>query len=121
MRMPALGVGDGQQPHELAQLAILPGPKNQMPVIGHQAIADNAHRPSLDGSLDNPLESQVILAILKYGPPSNRPVEHVVNNSAGGSPETSRHGMKNTDEPNRCQRLPTPLNSVTAVKDSRPL
>ena len=49
-----------QQPHEFAQLAIFPRPEHQMPVIGHQAIGADPHRPRAERFLDYALEREVV-------------------------------------------------------------
>src|SRR5688572_6217312 len=61
MGMPALRMRQGQPMHEVRQLAVAPRPKDKMPVVGHQAVADQAHAGNMVlGFSDNALERLIV-------------------------------------------------------------
>ncbi len=43
------------------QVPVALRPQNKMPAVGHQAIAENPHRPSFQSVDDHRLEGQIIL------------------------------------------------------------
>jgi len=48
MGVPALGMSVREPAEKLGQFAGPFGPKKEMPMVGHQAIAEHAHRLPLD-------------------------------------------------------------------------
>lgn len=42
MGIPVLGMGDGDPAEDVREFAVMPGPEEEMPVIGHQVIGGNA-------------------------------------------------------------------------------
>ena len=91
MGVPTLGVGHGQQPHELAQLIVLARPQHQVPVIGHQAVAEDSHRDRKTGAFDDPLHGQVIGIVFKQSPATHRPVQHMIKHPSARGSQSSGH------------------------------
>ena len=51
----------GEKPlHPTAQITVFVWPQQQMKVIGHQAVADNAHRPSRAGAIHQPQKMAIV-------------------------------------------------------------
>jgi len=65
-----------------------------MPVIGHHAPRQNAHRQSLLGLGDHLLEGLEVALPGENPHPPHGPIEHMVYISAAGNPQSSRHGAK---------------------------
>ena len=108
MGVPALRVGDGEESHEFAELAVPLWPEHEVPMVGHQAIGDEARRQELASPLDYPLHRQIVRLILEELAASHGTVKNVVSQSARRNPQSSWHG----------QML---LHEVFLFKDTRPL
>ncbi len=91
MRMPALGVRQGQPADKPRELAILPRPDKQVPVVGHEAIGQQAGLRAFHGLCQHRLEGQVIRLIVEDAHPRVGPIEHVVNITALSSPMSASH------------------------------
>ena len=94
MGMPALSVSQGQPLHELGEVTVAAGPKQEVEMIGHQAVGQQPHGvPGHCFSQDrsNAAKSPVVL---KDGEPGVGPVERVINKSALGSAQRSSHGTQ---------------------------
>ncbi len=64
--LPPLHVGDGQALHESCQIAITIGPKEYMPMAGHQTVRAHPHRRFLQRLFQDPLERLVISRLLEH-------------------------------------------------------
>ena len=64
--LPPLHVGDGQALHEPCQIAITLGPKEYMPMAGHQTVRAHPHRRFLQRLFQHPLERLVISRLLEH-------------------------------------------------------
>jgi hypothetical protein len=70
--------------HELGEVIGVPGPENEVPVIAHQAVAQNPH-PGAPAALFQQLEKrEKIAGLLEDVQPAVAAVEHVKHDSAGG-------------------------------------
>ena len=105
-----LGVGDRQPTHELRQIAVVCRPKQQVPMVGHQTVAQEADRLPVLGLPQDLFEGGVIAVFMKEGGAAHSPIEHVVDITTGIAAQASWHGTKLPD-------------ASVAVKrnDSRPL
>ena len=56
------------------EIAVPLEPGNEMPVVRHQAIGTQSHPASTERFLDNPLEREEILVLVKERPPPHAPV-----------------------------------------------
>jgi hypothetical protein len=83
VRVPPLRVRHRQQAQEFAQVAVLPRPEHQMPMVGHQAVTHEAHGQPLMGALDDAFHRLVIRVILEQQPAPDSAVEDVIGNPAG--------------------------------------
>jgi hypothetical protein len=90
-RVPTLGVSDRPPSHELRQIAVATRPKHEMPMIGHYAPRQNPHRQSLFGLSDHLLERLEVPPLAENPQPAHRSIEHVVDVSAAGNPQSSWH------------------------------
>jgi hypothetical protein len=61
MLLPTPRVRDAEPLHERRQIAILPRPQHEVPVIGHEAIGQEAHSPQRQRLAQDPLECVVVL------------------------------------------------------------
>ena len=94
MGPPTLGVRDGEPSHEFRQFAVLFGPNDQMPVIGHQTPGENINGGSLPRQLENSFVCFIISPLVKEGRTKIAPVENMVNKSANILSSASWHGAK---------------------------
>jgi hypothetical protein len=62
-----------------------------MPMVRHQAIAEDASLRPLDRLLSDPFKGLVIARHVKQRHPSHAPIEDVVNNSPVGLTQPPRH------------------------------
>lgn len=92
--LPAAGVGDGQPLHEGGQVAVGLGPEGHVPVVGHQAVGEDAHGAQGLHLGHDSLEGGVVGGLFEQGHPAHATVEHVVNIPAGGWPGSPGHGRK---------------------------
>jgi hypothetical protein len=60
MAVIAADVGVHQPGHPGAQVAVADRPEDQVEMVGHQAVGQDAHRPSPAGFLDQPGEGGVV-------------------------------------------------------------
>ena len=65
--VPALGVGDGEKPHELAEVAVGFGPEDHVPVVGHQAVGEDADGEDFEGTFDHPFHGEIVGVIVEDG------------------------------------------------------
>ena len=65
--MPALGMSVREPAEKLRQLAVALGPEGEVPMIGHDAIAEQTNRLSLQGFDQDTFEGVVIAGLLNKG------------------------------------------------------
>jgi hypothetical protein len=75
-------VRDRQPLHETGQFAILPRPKNQVPMGAHQAESTQPDRRLLQRLVQGPNEGGKIFLVPEQAPRPGRPVQHVINQSS---------------------------------------
>ena len=92
LRVPAHGMGVGQPAQKGSQLALLFGPQDEVPMVGHDAIAEDADRVPFAGLVDDAEEGFVVAASFEEGQASDRPIEGVINKAAGGLASSAGHG-----------------------------
>ena len=93
MFLPSSGVGYGESLHERGQISVVLWPEHEMPVIGHQAIRDDSHRPLFQSLSDNPFECQIVFVVKEKLLLANATIDNVVNESSWGDASGSWHAM----------------------------
>jgi hypothetical protein len=89
MGVPTLRVGHGEPTHGFRQLAVGPRPEQQVPVIGHDAVAQQTRPGALDGLLQDALERLVVGRAIEERHPPHASIEHVIHDSARCLPQTN--------------------------------
>ena len=84
MLFPSLRMHVGHLLHERLKLAIVLRPDHKMPMIGEQAVGAESHRAGAKRLLDDPLERQEILVLVKQRPAAHASIQHMENHSARG-------------------------------------
>jgi hypothetical protein len=77
--VPPLGVGEGQPTQEPRQVAVASRPDDEVPVVGHEAVRQEADRVALAGLGEDPLEGFVVAVVLEERQAAVGPVEGVVD------------------------------------------
>lgn len=93
MGVPALGMGQSQQTHEGGKIVVSPRPQHQMPVVGHEAIGQNAHADAFRDFRQHFLECGIVFILAEDRLACVGPIEHVVHQPAGGVSQGSSHGV----------------------------
>lgn len=75
--LPASYMRHGQTLHETPEVSVIFWPHHKMPVIGHQAITQNAHRTLFKRVRNDPFKRQVVLVVEKQLVFSHAPVKNV--------------------------------------------
>ena len=65
-----------------------------MPMIGHQAIGEQAHRLFRQSQTQHALEGVEITTLFEQRQPSHRPIESVIDVATRSSTGLARHGPK---------------------------
>lgn len=94
--VPAHRVGVGEPADKGGQLAVGPRPEDHVPVIGHQAVGQQADGLSLPGLGQHAFEGRVVLRLLQQRQPGHRPIEDVINQTARSNAGLSRHGREDS-------------------------
>jgi len=71
-------VGVGQLLHERSQVAIVLRPENEVPMVRHQAICADAHRPRVERFLHHPLKREVVGILVEKRSATNATVQDVL-------------------------------------------
>ena len=79
MRVPALRVGQRKPANEARQLAVAPGPDDQVPMIGHHAVGQQPRLRPLDGLEQDFLERLLVGRLLKDREPAVGPVQDMID------------------------------------------
>src|SRR5437867_6057615 len=85
VRVPSLGVRHAKPSHVFGKIAIATRPEHEVPMIGHQAVAQEPHRHPLACRLENLLKRLIVGRLSKDLVPSHGAIEHVEYQA------TSRH------------------------------
>ncbi len=80
--LPVARVRDGQLLHERREIAIALRPQNQMPVVRHQAVAQNPHWATLERLLEDLLKRLEVGVLQKQPHPSHATIQDVEQHSA---------------------------------------
>jgi hypothetical protein len=91
MGMPACGVCQCQPAREFGEFAVGARPEYEMPVVGHQAIREQARAGPLTRGMQEILEGLVVTIGLENGHARVGAIEDVVDEAADGSAEWSWH------------------------------
>jgi hypothetical protein len=88
----SLRVGQSEPSDESRQVSILPWPQDKMPVIRHDAVAQNPHVNNRLRLGKHPLEGLVIAMRRENSGLAVRPIQHVINDSSKRFSQRSSHG-----------------------------
>ena len=91
---PATNVRGGEPLHEIAQLAVLARPENQMPMIGHQAPSKNSHRDFFLRLVHDSQKCEVVEIGFENRFAIVAPVEDMKDGSAGCDSCCAWHRLK---------------------------
>ncbi len=91
VRMPTHGMGQGQPVEEIREFAVLMRPENEVEVVGHEAVGQQAHRHLVLGLAQDTLEGGVVAVFVENGGTSHGAVEDVVDIAASSSTWPSWH------------------------------
>ena len=91
MGVPALRVGEGKPADEPRQVAVLAGPDDQMPMVGHHAMGEQAHARSLDRLLKDAFERFEVGVLVKERHAAAGSVESMIDIAAVGGAKWSGH------------------------------
>jgi len=81
MLLPALHVRVRQTLHESRQVAIGLWPKNEVPMIRHNAIGTNTHRLDFECLGSHTLEGGVIIVVIEQSHSADTTIENVEDHS----------------------------------------
>lgn len=96
MRVPAHRVGVREPLHESGQFVIPLGPKDEMPVGGHQAEGQQSRGVCIEGFFQDPEDGVVIGVLAEQGEARHAAVEGVVDIATRGGTRMTRHWGKDT-------------------------
>lgn len=94
--LPAGGVGDCQPLHERRELFALLGPEHKVPMIGHQAISEDADWRFVERLAEDSLEGGVVVFVVKEGLLVHAPVQDMKRHSGRRGASVSGHVQKYT-------------------------
>ena len=94
VRVPTHGVRVRQPAKKVGQVAIALGPEDEVPVIGHEAVAENADRELGVGFIDNAQERLVVAVLLEERQPGDGSIQGVVDVAARRMASSSWHGVQ---------------------------
>ena len=90
--VPTAHVGNRQAVHELGQVPIVFGPEHEMPMVGHNQVAQNAHRLLRQRFPHHLLEGREVGILAENPRASIRTIDDVKNHSPRSYTRCSRHG-----------------------------
>ena len=96
MGVPALRVRQGEPGHEARQVPALVRPQDQVPVVGQQAIGQDAHRHLRLGLAEHALKRSEIAGLVQERTPGVATVQHVVDQPAFSDPQHTSHSYRIT-------------------------
>ena len=105
MGQPTLGMGQGQPVQERRDLVIGLGPDDEVPMVGHQAVAQQAQGATLLGFNQHAQKGSVVTVLAEQGGTSVGPVQDVVDVAAWTASQRSSH----VPEATRCQTSRQPV------------
>ncbi len=92
--MPPLRVCHGEPSHELAQISIASRPEHKVPVIGHDAVPEEANVGlPVNRFAKHPLEGSVVIIGVEERHPADTPVQHMVYVAAAAYSWSSGHAI----------------------------
>jgi hypothetical protein len=81
-----------QEPlHPAAQIAILPGPDDQMEMVGHEAVCEHPHPVSREAGLEQIGEGGVVPRLVKDGGAPIAAIDDVIAEAPDRGPSRARH------------------------------
>ena len=89
--LPTLGVSQRETAHERGEFAVVSRPKNEVPMVGHEAPVEDAHGDALVGQEQDFFEGEIILIFFEESEASVGAIEDMVNQAGGGVSSGSRH------------------------------
>ena len=90
--VPALRVRQRQPTQKRGQFAIRLGPKEEMPVVRHETIAEQPNVGPVHRFDKNPLERLELALLLEQRPPGHAAIDRMVNITPGSDASDSWHG-----------------------------
>ena len=70
--------------------AVVLRPKDEVPMVGHEAIAQNADRMPRDSLSQNAFKGLVVAVLLEQRQPGHGPIEGMVDKAAGSNASATR-------------------------------
>jgi hypothetical protein len=89
----ALDVGVGDPSHEAGEIPIAMRPKNQMPMIRHQAEAENSAGDAIEAFFDNLQKREVVAGLVEDLGTAIGAVEDMIDNATGTDASWPSHGQ----------------------------
>ena len=111
MGAPAGRVGDGQPVHELRHIPAVADawPDDQVPVVGHQAVADQPQRHALPGLPEDALERPVVRVLPEQTGAAVAAVEQVIHITAHDLSGPTGHDASLTPRRRPVKTTPVPF------------
>ena len=85
--------------HEGLQITVALRPEDEVPVAGHHAVGEDAHRDPFERASDNPFECVVVAGVLEDPGALVGAVEDVEDHVPGSDACCARHGVRNWTYP----------------------
>jgi len=113
----ALGVGGGEQAHKVTELSIVIGIEDKVPVVGHEAIGNDADGDELVCALDDALHGEVVGVFAEDAGAANGAVEDVIDEAGGGKSQAAGHAGTKVNASWKSM-TPDPLFYFVEINDS---
>src|SRR5260221_8171815 len=96
---------------KVAEIAVVFGPEDKMPMVGHQHKGQNPHGALLQGFGHDAEKRRVIGWLFKQRQPCHGTIEGMVNNATRGLSSTARHGpiVRQSGAPVKRKRAASPF------------
>lgn len=83
MGMPALRMGHGDPAKNFGEFSILPGPEEEMPVIGHETVGGNPEARMRGSVSENLFKGKIVGSLFKQRQSPHTTVQDVIGEAAG--------------------------------------
>jgi hypothetical protein len=111
-QVPPASMRVGQPTQVIRQIAILPWPQDQVPVVRHQTKNQQPHSLASSGLLQHLFKGSIVSRLLEHRASANASVEHMIDKSAGCHSRSSWHPINLPGFDPLCNRNETRPNPV---------